>query len=98
MSIQKELEGITVTYPDEIDDLEAAAYAKHGVEKYGKRLKGLTIEIAPDDEQDAILHYGIDNVPFQRLRRITGYLVGNLTRWNNAKRAEEHDRVKHGVE
>ena len=30
-------------------------------------------------------------------RRITGYLVGTLDRFNNAKRAEEHDRVKHGV-
>ena len=32
---------------------------------------------------------------FERLRRITGYLVGTLNRWNNAKRAEESDRVKH---
>ncbi|HCU32314.1 MAG TPA: hypothetical protein DF364_00495, partial [Ruminococcaceae bacterium] len=29
--------------------------------------------------------------------RITGYLVGTMDHWNNAKRAEEHDRVKHGV-
>ncbi|MDR0943834.1 MAG: anaerobic ribonucleoside triphosphate reductase [Ruminococcus sp.] len=34
---------------------------------------------------------------FVRIRRITGYLVDNMERWNNAKRAEEHDRVKHGV-
>ena len=34
-------------------------------------------------------------VPFERIRRITGYLVGTLERFNNAKRAEEHDRVKH---
>ncbi len=34
---------------------------------------------------------------FERLRRITGYLVGTLDRWNDGKRAEEHDRVKHGV-
>ncbi len=33
--------------------------------------------------------------PFQRIRRITGYLVGTLDRFNNAKRAEEADRVKH---
>ncbi len=33
---------------------------------------------------------------FERIRRITGYLVGTTDRWNNAKRAEEHDRVKHG--
>ena len=35
--------------------------------------------------------------PFERIRRITGYLVGTIDRWNNAKRAEEHDRVKHGI-
>ncbi|MFA9382088.1 MAG: anaerobic ribonucleoside-triphosphate reductase, partial [Acetanaerobacterium sp.] len=34
---------------------------------------------------------------FERIRRITGYLVGTIDRWNNAKRAEERDRVKHGI-
>jgi len=34
-------------------------------------------------------------VGFERTRRITGYLVGTLDRFNNAKRAEERDRVKH---
>ena len=38
-----------------------------------------------------------DEGPFDRIRRITGYLVGTLDRFNNAKRAEEHDRVKHGM-
>ena len=33
--------------------------------------------------------------PFQRIRRITGYLVGDISRWNTAKKAEERDRVKH---
>ena len=37
------------------------------------------------------------NRRFERIRRITGYLVGTLDRFNNAKRAEEGDRVKHGV-
>ena len=36
-------------------------------------------------------------VKFERIRRITGYLVGTMTKWNNAKRAEEHDRVKHSL-
>lgn len=36
--------------------------------------------------------------PFERIRRITGYLVGTLDRFNDAKRAEESDRVKHGVD
>ena len=35
---------------------------------------------------------------FERIRRITGYLVGTLDRFNNAKRAEEKDRVKHGLD
>ena len=38
-----------------------------------------------------------DGVPFERIRRITGYLVGTLDRFNNGKRAEERDRVKHSV-
>lgn len=36
-------------------------------------------------------------VRFERIRRITGYLVGTLDRWNNAKKAEERDRVKHST-
>lgn len=36
-------------------------------------------------------------VLFERIRRITGYLVGTLDKWNDAKKAEERDRVKHGV-
>lgn len=35
-------------------------------------------------------------VKFERIRRITGYLVGTMDKWNNAKKAEERDRVKHG--
>ena len=37
------------------------------------------------------------NIPFERIRRITGYLVGTLDRFNNAKRAEERERIKHEV-
>ena len=35
-------------------------------------------------------------VGFERIRRITGYLVGTMDEWNDAKKAEEHERVKHG--
>ena len=38
-----------------------------------------------------------EGVGFERIRRITGYLVGTLDRFNNAKKAEEHDRVKHAM-
>ena len=37
-------------------------------------------------------------VGFERIRRITGYLVGTMDKWNDAKRAEERDRVKHSLE
>lgn len=37
------------------------------------------------------------DVGFERIRRITGYIVGTLDKWNDAKQAEERDRVKHGI-
>ena len=40
--------------------------------------------------------YG-EGIGFERIRRITGYLVGTVDRFNHAKRAEVNDRVKHGV-
>ena len=42
-----------------------------------------------------IAGYHLAPRPFSRIRRITGYLVGDMSHWNNAKAAEEHDRVKH---
>lgn len=36
-----------------------------------------------------------EGIPFERLRRITGYLVGTVDRWNDGKKAELKDRVKH---
>ena len=60
----------------------------------GRKLKSL--EIALDGDY-AGLTYEFEPVPFERVRRITGYLVGTMDRWNDAKRAEERDRVKHGV-
>ncbi len=38
-----------------------------------------------------------EGVKFERIRRITGYLVGTTDRFNNGKRAEERDRVKHSI-
>ena len=39
-----------------------------------------------------------DGPKFQRIRRITGYLVGTMDKWNDAKRSEEADRVKHDIQ
>ena len=49
------------------------------------------------DGEFADLKYQFEDIPFERIRRVTGYLTGTLDRWNDAKRAEEKDRVKHGV-
>ena len=46
------------------------------------------------DNQDEKLGEGVG---FERIRRITGYLVGTMDKWNDAKRAEERDRVKHAL-
>ena len=38
-----------------------------------------------------------EGIGFERIRRITGYLVGTMDKWNDAKKAEERDRVKHSL-
>ena len=56
-----------------------------------------TIDIVVDGEY-VDMKYTYDNVPFERIRRITGYLVGTVDRFNDAKRAEVMDRVKHSID
>ena len=56
---------------------------------------GMKLIAAKTDEQTAKEYF--DEGKFERLRRITGYLVGTLDRWNDAKKAEESARVKHCV-
>ena len=41
------------------------------------------------------LGFGVKTIPFNRIRRITGYLTGDVTTWNDAKRKELEERVKH---
>lgn len=48
------------------------------------------------NETNMVIKCGED-IGFERIRRITGYLVGTLDRFNDAKRAEEQDRIKHGL-
>lgn len=72
---------------------EGQEYIKMIREKFPDRnLSSIHIEA---DGDYADIHYEFEHRPFERVRRITGYLVGTLNRWNNAKRSEERDRVKH---
>ena len=50
----------------------------------------------PRTERDGKNYIG-EGVKFERIRRITGYLVGTVDRFNKAKRAEVADRVKHAA-
>lgn len=78
----------------ELHEEEIARYVARGREKYGSKLKGIDIKVDGDFVE---LTYDIGRVPFQRIRRITGYLVGTMDRWNDAKTAEEADRTKHSA-
>ena len=53
------------------------------------------INVVIDDEGYANIEYKVNPIPFERIRRITGYLTGTTNTWNNAKKAELKDRVKH---
>lgn len=79
-----------------LDQKEIDAYVERAHELYGDDVIGIKIEVTDDEYVD--ITYTLKNaVPFERIRRITGYLVGTLDKWNDAKRAEERDRVKHTV-
>lgn len=73
---------------------EAANYIAYLEDKYGRKVKSINIDL---DGEYADLSYELEQVPFERIRRITGYLVGTMDQWNDAKRSEEQDRVKHAV-
>ena len=80
----------------DISEEEKNAYVKYIREKYPNDIIDEII-IDFDEEGYANIETHKHSIPFNRIRRITGYLVGTLERFNNGKRAEEHDRVKHGV-
>ena len=77
-----------------IGENEKQAYISRGIEKYGRALQRVEVNL---DGDYADIKYVTSKIPFERIRRITGYLVGTMDKWNNGKRAEEHDRVKHAL-
>lgn len=88
------MEGVTIVSDVEISEEEANEYLKILRGKYPRMVLA---ELHSDGEYfDAKVTD--EPKPFQRLRRITGYLVGTVERWNNGKKAELRDRVKHAME
>ncbi len=90
---------VTVVSNERLSQKEIQAYINkaHMACHRGDKLTEITITLDPKDPENVSLDYGILPPKFSRIRRITGYLVGNMDRWNEAKRQEEHDRVKHRI-
>lgn len=89
------INGIEIILDGALPTDELVGYVERARDLYGDKFTRLSVKIDGDMVE---LDHSTPGVPFERIRRITGYLVGTTDRWNNAKRAEEHDRVKHGVE
>ena len=81
---------------NDFSEEEKQVYVEQICAKYTDRIIEAITITADGDFVDVKTEFAED-VPFDRIRRITGYLVGSLDRFCDGKRAEEHDRVKHTV-
>jgi len=78
---------------DDISTEELSIYLNTVQSKQKRKIAKADISV---DGEYVDISYTFEYVPFERIRRITGYLVGTMDKWNDAKRAEERDRIKHG--
>lgn len=87
---------MTIHNPDNIPEEIVQAAIAMMEQEAGRRVVEISSRRTENPDE-----YGItpafERVPIQRIRRITGYLVGDLGRFNDAKRFEVMDRVKHGM-
>ena len=91
------IDGVEVTaknLPD-FTEAEARRYLERASGEANGEVVRLEVSQAEGDAGMVDVKYTCRKVKFERIRRITGYLVGTIDRWNNAKQAEEQDRVKH---
>ena len=75
----------------------SAAFIESEIEDAEKKTRRRVVKVEISDNGDGTCtqRFWFSRVPFNRIRRITGYLVGDLARFNDAKAAEVRDRVKH---
>ena len=83
--------------PPEMSLEEAAEYIRIVNERHPNVNGWADIFELPGIDDEIEIRIEAAPVPFQRIRRITGYLTGTVDRWNNAKKSELADRVKHGT-
>lgn len=91
----KIIKGIKVEYNKETSEEELELYVDYFKKNFPNSTRSEIILNFLDNGEVDLGHYEVVN-RFERIRRITGYLVGTTDRWNNAKQDELKHRVKHG--
>ena len=93
MSFETTVDGIRIQSNEELSEKECRAYIRYIQSKnHNRSIERINLDF---DGDDVNLGYYLEPQGFEKIRRITGYLVGTVDRFNDAKRAEERDRVKH---
>lgn len=89
------VDNVVVRADFNIGTLEAVNYVRHVKQRVKTPLESIEVHLCSDGKVD--VKYGAHGAKFERIRRVTGYLTGDISSWNDAKQAEEHERVKHDV-
>ena len=93
MSFETTVDGIQIQSNEELSEKECRAYIRYIQSKnHNRSIERINLDF---DGDDVNLGYYLEPQGFEKIRRITGYLVGTVDRFNDANRAEERDRVKH---
>jgi hypothetical protein len=93
--MQYVIDGVSVTSNEDLAEELAMAYIERArAARTDQPVESIELTF---DGDFVDVHTTYCTEPFERIRRITGYLVGTLDRFNDGKRAEEAERVKHSV-
>ena len=93
MSFETTVDGIQIQSNEGLGEKECRGQIRYNQAKnHNRSIERINLDF---DGDDVNLGYYLEPQGFEKIRRITGYLVGTVDRFNDAKRAEERDRVKH---
>ena len=93
----KKFDGIEIKFIgiEDVTEDEPKNYVEYVRSRTTDPIKSISVIQCDDGMVD--VNYELQGPKFERIRRITGYLTGNLDSWNDSKQAEEHDRIKHDI-
>ena len=93
---EKEINGVQVVFDFPAKEAQLKEHLEETAKHAGCKVSELaSVTLTMQENGDIDVDYTLVPRKFERIRRITGYLVGTVDRWNNAKRSELNDRVKH---